>query len=169
MRDELECILEHHRLSKGCRLSPDSRPSTPPDVKPCIMLPNFSKLGGKDHHRLKMESMDHLPMDDDDFTPPAKRLMLSHHTVPSIPKPTRPQTLEVSCVKSSSELPGILISTPSAGIHFNFESMMDGRTGLTPVSGPLAPSSCGTQQRIPTSSADIISPDSCGPSKLVSL
>nr|CAI5845497.1 unnamed protein product [Callosobruchus analis] len=63
------------------------------------------------------------------------------------------------------------LTTPSTGMMFNFESLMGGGTGLTPVNAPLAPSSCGTQQRnhVPVSMADLSSPDAGGPPKLVSL
>lgn len=60
------------------------------------------------------------------------------------------------------------ITTPSSGIPFNFDSLMEGGTGLTPVSTPLIPS-CSTQQRNNHLSAvDLSSPDA-NPPKLVSL
>lgn len=100
------------------------------------------------------------------------QLMLSQ-AVPFPPKPLRPSSLNVSVtapsITKNNELAGISISTPSQGMMFNFESLMGGGTGLTPVSGPLPPS-CSTQQRnIPVSVADLNSPDSQLPPKLVSL
>ncbi|KAG1708464.1 Transcription factor kayak [Nymphon striatum] len=70
----------------------------------------------------------------------------------------------------SETLPaGISITTPSHGI-FNFESYMEGGTGLTPVSSsgitPVLPS-CSMQQR--NSSSDLSSPETVNPPKLVSL
>lgn len=63
---------------------------------------------------------------------------------------------------------GVSITTPSNGMQFNFDSLMVGGTGLTPVSGPLP--TCSIQQRnLPISIADVTSPDSCNPPKLVSL
>jgi hypothetical protein len=68
---------------------------------------------------------------------------------------------------SVSEVAGVPITTPSAGIPFNFESLMEGGTGLTPVSTPLVPS-CSSQQRNSAGCVDLSSPDSVPP-KLVSL
>lgn len=90
-------------------------------------------------------------------------------------KPNRPSTLAVpfSLTPSQtlaglnrSDLPGIPIQTPSTGI-FNFDSLMDGGTGLTPVAGPLVPTSTGSMhtQRNPM---ELVTPTS-EPSKLVSL
>ncbi|KAE8572967.1 Putative Transcription factor kayak [Halyomorpha halys] len=80
----------------------------------------------------------------------------------------RPTTLLVPTsfppVSIPTEVDGVPITTPTAGIPFNFESIMEGGTGLTPVSGPLIPS-CATQQRN-AGCVDLSSPDS---SKLVSL
>lgn len=80
----------------------------------------------------------------------------------------RPTTLLVPTsfppVSIPTEVDGVPITTPTAGIPFNFDSIMEGGTGLTPVSGPLIPS-CATQQRN-AGCVDLSSPDS---SKLVSL
>ena len=80
----------------------------------------------------------------------------------------RPTTLLVSTpfppVQIPTEVDGIPITTPTNGMPFNFESLMEGGTGLTPVSTPLIPS-CATQQRN-AGCVDLSSPDS---SKLVSL
>ncbi|KAK3861700.1 hypothetical protein Pcinc_032367 [Petrolisthes cinctipes] len=106
----------------------------------------------------------------------------------------RPTSLNVAPVAlrtpSVADL-GVPIETPSAGLRgLNFESMMEGGTGLTPVtsgtgltplhtgltplatpvvtgpSGVSGSSNCGTQQR--SSSSDLSSPDAVPP-KLVSL
>ena len=79
----------------------------------------------------------------------------NHHPPPPAPAAGR------------SEIAGISITTPSSGIPgFNFESLMDGGTGLTPI---VASPSCSTQQRssnvLPV---DLSSPDSVN-RKLVSL
>lgn len=172
MKEELEFLLESHRASHCCRLQ-SNRPPSPPDVKPYI-LPQFKDNTSE---RVKTELIDEPITDvDNDMFPlpsPAKKVMLSS-TIP-ISKPSRPSSLNVSAVpplgakNNVSELAGISISTPSTGIQFNFDSLMVGGTGLTPVSAPLVPS-CSTQQRnVPTSLADISSPDTCGPPKLVSL
>ena len=97
------------------------------------------------------------------------------------PKP-RPSSLQFKQVetpafmKTVSEVAGVPITTPSAGIPFNFDSLMEGGTGLTPVSTPLVPN-CSSQQRsniIATTAShtlaavDLSSPDA-NPPKLVSL
>ncbi|CAL4071560.1 unnamed protein product, partial [Meganyctiphanes norvegica] len=108
-------------------------------------------------------------------------------------KPRRPTSLNVGPLvfrNSTVADLGVPIETPSAGLRgLNFESMMDGGTGLTPVTNgtgltplstgltPLttpvvtAPSqsssNCSSQQR--SSSSDLSSPDSVVPPKLVSL
>lgn len=81
-------------------------------------------------------------------------------------RPARPASLDV---KASTAFPlrnitadaGIGISTPSNGF-FNFDSLMDGGTGLTPVAAPISLQS----NRGPL---DLITPTSSEPSKLCSL
>lgn len=81
-------------------------------------------------------------------------------------RPARPASLDV---KASAAFPlrnitadaGIGISTPSSGL-FNFDSLMDGGTGLTPVAAPISLQS----NRGPL---DLITPTSTEPSKLCSL
>ncbi|KAK7081150.1 hypothetical protein SK128_006545 [Halocaridina rubra] len=110
-------------------------------------------------------------------------------------RPRRPTSLAVAPVafrtSSMAEL-GVPIETPSAGLRgLNFDSMMEGGTGLTPVTSggtgltplhtgltplttpvvtapsvPTSSGNCGSQQR--SSSSDLSSPDSVPP-KLVSL
>lgn len=79
----------------------------------------------------------------------------------NIPFASNPQALLQ--LKSSSDFTGIPIQTPSTGT-FNFDSLMDGGTGLTPVAGPLIPNS-STHNRNPL---ELTTPTS-EPSKLVSL
>ncbi|RZC40512.1 kayak, partial [Asbolus verrucosus] len=170
LKDELEYILESHRSSSNCRLHSQS----PPDIKPF----NTSFENRSNGERVKSELIESLPStvaDNDLFSlpSPAKKIMLSS-TVP-ISKPSRPNSLNVVSTapvgknNNVTDMAGISITTPSTGIQFNFDSLMVGGTGLTPVSAPLVPS-CSTQQRnIPTSAADMTSPDACGPPKLVSL
>lgn len=105
---------------------------------------------------------------------------------PSLKPPTRPTSLSISqsfTVPSSShsstslrlntsvsvtEVAGIPITTPSEGM-FNFAALMEGGTGLTPVSTGLTPvvPTCSSQQR--SSSSDLSSPDTMNGPKLVSL
>ncbi|XP_063921184.1 transcription factor kayak isoform X2 [Zophobas morio] len=166
LKDELDYILESHRSSLNCRLHSQS----PPDIKP--FPPYENRVNGD---RVKAETLPTTVADDDTFSlpSPAKKVMLSS-AVP-ISKPSRPNSLNVMSTapigknNNVSDLTGIPITTPSTGMQFNFDSLMVGGTGLTPVSAPLVPS-CSTQQRnIPANAADMTSPDACGPPKLVSL
>lgn len=154
-------MLENHKNSNYCKYP---RSPSPQDIKP-YDLPLLNRTA---QDKVKTEYIEQLPLDEESFQPPSKKIMLSQ-TISTLSKPPRPRTLDVQSAKTAADLPGISISTPSTGIQFNFESLMVGGTGLTPVSGPLAPT-CSTQIRLPSvSSADITSPDSCGPPKLVSL
>lgn len=92
-------------------------------------------------------------------------------SIGSMSRPNRPSSLNVPIstlpsslnnAKTGAEFAGIPIQTPSTGM-FNFDSLMDGGTGLTPVAGPLIP--CSTQNRNPL---ELTTPTS-EPSKLVSL
>lgn len=172
IKEELEFLLDSHRTSHCCRLQnghQNDNPPSPPDIKPFVIAP-YEKISTE---RVKTEIIDAsciTDIDADIFHLPAKKVMLSSTATPLV-KPSRPSSLNVcSSVKNNlSEIAGISITTPSTGIQFNFDSLMVGGTGLTPVSAPLVPS-CSTQQRnIPTTHADISSPDTCGPPKLVSL
>lgn len=171
LKEELEFALEQHRTSQLCQLQ--DRATSPPDIKPYQALPvRFDPARHAPIERVKTEVIEHLPEPDDDFClpSPAKKIMLS--SAAALVKPNRPNSLNVAtgplAARNASELSGVLIQTPSTGIQFNFDSLMLGGTGLTPVNAPLAPN-CSTQQRIPVSAADITSPDNCNPPKLVSL
>lgn len=160
-KDYLEFMLERHKASPGCRL----QRRTPPDVKPFNNNLYDDRL---EVERVKTELIE--PLHDSSFLLPSPRkgIMLSS-TVP-IAKPNRPNSLNVvtAAPKNVMDIIGIPISTPSTGMTFNFDSLMGGGTGLTPVSTPLIPS-CSTQQRNIPVSMDLVSPDACGPPKLVSL
>lgn len=85
------------------------------------------------------------------------------NTLPNVPR-NQAQKLDITLdSKPPTDINGIAIQTPSAGM-FNFESLMDGGTGLTPVSGPLVPT-CSSQNKTPH---ELPTPTS-EPSKLVSL
>lgn len=105
-------------------------------------------------------------------TPTSIHAPTSMGSILSISKPNRPSFLnvplginpQINLVKTSgAEFSAIPIQTPSNGM-FNFESLMDGGTGLTPISAPLQPT-CSTQNRNPL---ELQTPTS-EPSKLVSL
>ncbi|XP_055524252.1 transcription factor kayak isoform X2 [Wyeomyia smithii] len=84
-------------------------------------------------------------------------------------RPTRPASLDVKAttpfpllnVRSIAMETGVGVSTPSNGL-FNFDSLMDGGTGLTPIAAPISLQS----NRGPL---DLITPSTSEPSKLCSL
>lgn len=116
-----------------------------------------------------------------DITTPTTPYMPQLNTPTFIPtnklspsKPNRPSSLnvlsnmkpsEALARKNVSDMAGINVCTPSNGM-FNFESLMEGGTGLTPVANPLIP--CSTQNRNPM---EMLNTPTSGsePSKLVSL
>uniref|UniRef100_A0A1L8DIS0 Putative transcription factor kayak n=1 Tax=Nyssomyia neivai TaxID=330878 RepID=A0A1L8DIS0_9DIPT len=171
-KEELEFLLETHKAH--CRIKGRASPL---DVKPHV---STTILGLCD--RIKTEPVDF------DGPPSPKRVMLSSAssdviilppiTTATLPKPVRPnrpsslnvpitmtpsQVLGVNLLgKNVTEFAGVPITTPSNGM-FNFDSLMDGGTGLTPVAGPLVPN-CSVQK----SPLELATPTS-EPSKLVSL
>lgn len=99
---------------------------------------------------------------------------ISGYITTPLSKPNRPSFLNVpvsnnpalSLIRTSgAEFSAIPIQTPSNGM-FNFESLMDGGTGLTPISAPLQPT-CSTQSQN-RNPLELTTPTS-EPSKLVSL
>lgn len=165
-KEELEFLLKAHRAQ--CKRQ--GRPISPLDVKPVIATTMLSLAD-----KIKEEPSDSF--ESEDGPPSPKRILLtsavidvptmqptSHHpSTQQAPqqKPNRPTSLNVPLIITPSQaLNSIPINTPSTGI-FNFESLMDGGTGLTPVNHPLVPNG-------PRSAADLITPTS-DPSKLCSL
>lgn len=160
-KEELEFLLKAHRAQ--CKRP--GRPLSPLDVKP-VIAQTMLALADK----IKEEPVDNF---DSDGPPSPKKVLLSSAVLsaPSMQpanaisitntKPNRPTSLNVPLVITPSQaLNSIPINTPSNGI-FNFESLMDGGTGLTPVNHPLVPNG-------PRNAADLITPTS-DPSKLCSL
>lgn len=151
-KEELEYILEAHKAC--CRLS---EPESPQDIKPFSMTANKILLGGGIQVKQEPEMMG---------APPTCGKREGGRPRPtSLPVASFTPSRKMLPNEPTSEAAGIPITTPTAGIPFNFESLMDGGTGLTPVSGPLVPS-CSSQQR--TGCIDLSSPDSVT-NKLVSL
>ncbi|KOB70862.1 Kayak isoform A [Operophtera brumata] len=90
---------------------------------------------------------------------------VSLDTPPAMSRPNRPNSLQVPLTLNpaqmhnnkalgNNKIAGIEISTPSNGIPFNFESIMEGGTGLTPVHPHPYP--CAHQQR---AAPEVSSPD----------
>lgn len=163
LKDELEYHLRAHMSSTHCVVSTNN---TDTDVKPI-----FGEMP-----KIKEEPLDLL-----DGPPSPKRMMLSNSTldltseVPTLNTPMltsamkRPNSLNLDLKitssqkmgKSIADIAGIPITTPSSG--FNYISLMNGGTGLTPVSAPLQPNSPMLRN-----SMELQTPTS-EPSKLVSL
>ncbi|KAM3962529.1 LOW QUALITY PROTEIN: transcription factor kayak [Aphomia sociella] len=187
-RQNLEMILQKHLPS--CRLK--KRPTSPPDIKPFQHDPYCYPEIPEDGVRVKVETMepavDLVLSENDMFASPIpdQKIMLSaanpsvvtnatHITLdpPVTTRPTRPNFLPMPIhtnvvqahkvkLGNNNTVAGIEITTPSNGIPFNFDSLMEGGTGLTPVHPHPHP--CGQQQR---AAPDAASPDAH--SSLVSL
>lgn len=178
IKEDLEFCLKNHRTE--CRLTAIDRKSPMQQFKqPHSTATIIDKI--------KVEPVD--PALDDVIAPlPPKRILLSAANpvfggtiapshllnVPSNTRPNRPSSLNVPLTitpsqvlglnKNITDMAGIQITTPSNGVMFNFDSLMDGGTGLTPVAQPIMPN-CSTQNKNPL---DLATPTS-EPSKLVSL
>ncbi|XP_063235583.1 transcription factor kayak isoform X2 [Bacillus rossius redtenbacheri] len=173
-KEELELILETHKVC--CRLRESGSPPSPPDVKPLILPPVVPE---------QREMKPPGPVADQErffgAPPPAKRPAMSGGSATGGAKPPRPTSLPVAAaftpmqnmLKTAAAMfegAGLPGATPSANIPFNFDSLMEGGTGLTPVSSvsnPVVTPSCSSQQRS-AGCVDLSSPDSVPP-KLVSL
>lgn len=150
-KEELEFLLEAHKAC--CRLNND--PESPQDIKPfSLSMPKMLT-----DVQIKQE-----PETVNIFPPCPKQEVRPRPT--SLPVSSFTPSRKMLATAPTSEVAGVPITTPTAGIPFNFDSLMDGGTGLTPVSGPLVPS-CSSQQRN-SGCIDLSSPDSV-PTKLVSL
>lgn len=161
-KEQLEFLLEAH--SANCRLGMASPPS-PPELKP-IIYQNEPRVvvqaqpQSSGQPRCDAAALSSQPV-------PSRRPQLG--ATAGGAKPSRPSSLPVG--SKPLEIAGVPITTPSSVIPFNFESLMEGGTGLTPVgltpNTPMVPS-CSSQQR--NNGADMASPDSTFPPKqLVSL
>lgn len=84
-----------------------------------------------------------------------------HHQLPQIQtvvtRPSRPNTLNVPfSIQPSQALNTVQIDTPSNGtVNFNFDSLMEGGTGLTPINHPLKVITTDTRNGL-----DLITPTS---------
>lgn len=187
-KDELEFLLETHRTQ--CKRQ--GRPMSPIDIKPVIantMLSLADKIkqepietsfdtdGPPSPKRILLSSavlpspITHLPTNNNNnnnlninnnSNNSNNNLNTNNNPLPSMTKPSRPNSLNVPLIITPSQaLNSVSINTPSNGM-FNFESLMDGGTGLTPINHPLIPNGGG---RTPL---DLITPTSDS-SKLCSL
>jgi len=159
-QENLEFLLEAHDTS-SCRLNLPNPPS-PIELKPFVF---------ETEPRVLVQSQPRCDAATISSFPSAPRRPQLGATANG-GKPSRPSSLPVDT--KPPEIAGIPITTPSSVI-FNFDSLMQGGTGLTPVGlmpmlkdglSPLIPS-CSSQQR--GNVADLVSPESSYPPKLVSL
>ncbi|XP_063878487.1 transcription factor kayak-like isoform X3 [Scylla paramamosain] len=195
-RDELEFLLATHKAV--CRRHVPAAPAPTPFVTsaaPVSVAPvSTAATVANTAVRVvkKTVVVKEEPMEDEVVLEEEEEVKIPPSVANNNSRPRRPTSLNVAPVAlrtpSVADL-GVSIETPSTGLRgFNFDSMMEGGTGLTPVTSgtgltpvhtgltPLstpvvsAPSgsssNCGTQQR--SSSSDLSSPDSVPP-KLVSL
>lgn len=177
-KEDLEFVLDTHRAH--CRLQGGR--GSPNDMKPVNNINKTSSI------LPLLEKVKSEPIDPTD-PPSPKRIMLSGQnndlvtptsaTAPTpigllTARPNRPNFLNVPLSinpqlnimrTSGAEFSAIPIQTPSSGM-FNFDSLMDGGTGLTPISAPLQPT-CSTQSQN-RNPLELTTPTS-EPSKLVSL
>ncbi|KAL0819804.1 hypothetical protein ABMA28_007837 [Loxostege sticticalis] len=166
-REQLQSVLQRHLLS--CRLSkrPSSPPDVKPFSDP-YEYPAVAEDGVRVKVEAVEPAIDPvIGLDSDIFTSPMpdKRIMLSAanpavvtsassvtlDTPPAAARPARPtflhvplhtnpaQNHKIKALANNNDAPGVEISTPSNGIPFNFESLMEGGTGLTPVHPHPAP------------------------------
>lgn len=187
-REQLEAILQSHLLS--CPLG--KRSISPPDVKPFQDPYGYTDVpedGVRVKVEVVEPIVDPVLGSMDIYTSPQnnKKIMLSAanlavvtsaahaslDTPPAISRPNRPNSLQVPLTLTpaqmhnnkalgNNKIAGVEISTPSNGIPFNFDSLMEGGTGLTPVHPHPHP--CAQQTR---AAPDVASPDAH--SSLVSL
>lgn len=165
-KQELELYLETHQ--SNCHLRDTD---SPPDIKPFIMDPMMEN--GLDSLPKSTTPLQVVTTNGDSkvFTSMGIPISVENKiTAMSAPR-QRPNSLPISNSFASknkmglSEMALIAISTPSNGLTFNYESLMDGGTGLTPIT-PFVPS-CSTQLRN-TNVVDSSSPDSIT-SKIITL
>ena len=169
-KEELELLLESHQPACKMRKLSSSHMIPP--------MPNLTPIPPTHVMIIKEESNDSFSSENSQLDP-LECSQLDHRRVeftrPPAPRPLRPTSLPVftnqmrtSSAGNWNEIAGIAITTPSSGIPgFNFDSLMEGGTGLTPV---VPSPSCSTQQQ--RSSAvlpvDLSSPEAVN-RKLVSL
>jgi len=175
-KEELEFILDAHRAIcklKGSALMPRNR------SQPTIQMPEVS-IKVEDPGSSISGASSASESDDEYFSDKCTAIPVSRAVSNGSKQVTRPNSLQIPYTFSSpslkltttnsantvTEATGIPIQTPTNGI-FNFDALMDGGTGLTPVSSGLhlmIPVSVGQQR----SSSELLASPDAG-TKLVSL
>jgi fos-like antigen len=176
-KEELEFILDAHRAIcklKGSALMPRNR------SQPTIQMPEVS-IKVEDPGSSISGASSGSESDDEYFSDKCTAIPVSRAVSNGSKPVTRPTSLPIPYTFSSpslklttsntantvTEATGIPIQTPTNGI-FNFDALMDGGTGLTPVSSGLTlmiPVSVGQQRN---SASELLTSPEAG-TKLVSL
>lgn len=178
-KEELELLLESHQPQ--CKLRKvtsqfGGKSITIPPMPNLMPIPSNQTTIKEE----RQESNDSFSSEDSQLDPieecsePGRRIEFTRPA--PRPRPTSlpvasPFTHQIGRTSTTAanwnEIAGIAITTPSSGIPgFNFDSLMEGGTGLTPV---VPSPSCGTQQqRTSVLPVDLSSPEAVN-RKLVSL
>lgn len=174
-KEDLECLLQSHRSQCKFQIGGFTK-----------VVEMKSKIEFKEPIHMPLIGKIKVEVDDpayEEMPSPTKHLLSGanpvigaiptiNSAVPGTSKPiARPSSLNVPFTappsqtiglhKNIADMAGVQITTPSNVVAFNFDSLMDGGTGLTPVAMP----SCPTKISSPL---DLATPTS-EPSKLVSL
>lgn len=183
-KEELENLLESHRpqckmMRKTGHFVANNKAPVLPAIPNLMPIPNVQQPQHMQTQQLTIKEERH---ESDESSSDGLNEFPRPIAAPPAPRP-RPTSLPVASPftnappRSSNnnwhEIAGIAITTPSSGIPgFNFDSLMEGGTGLTPV---VPSPSCGTQQHRSNSGGngaplpvDLSSPEAVN-RKLVSL
>lgn len=154
-KEDLRTILQTHQPSCHVRDT-----DSPDDIKP------FSMNSNELNQQLSInseKSLNMIPNENSKIFPSLVMAQNMDNRMMDIPQcKQRPNYLPVNNKINLSEL-GIPFSPPSTEI---FDALIEGGTGLTPITSTYGP--CSTQLRNTNTVADLSSPDSMS-SKLVSL
>lgn len=188
IKEDLEFYLENHRAQCRLTLATTNDRKSPLEFK-SPAAHNLAITVDKIKTEPMDPSIDGPPLPKRILLSSANPVIAAAPTIPSIggsgnnqmgpnmsvtSRPNRPSSLNVPLTMTPSQalgihrnvadMAGVSITTPSTGVMFNFDSLMDGGTGLTPVSQPLMPN-CSSHNRNPL---DLATPTTES-SKLVSL
>ncbi|KAI9561551.1 hypothetical protein GHT06_012510 [Daphnia sinensis] len=182
-KEELEQLLDSHRpqckmMRKTSHYVPNNKAPVLPAMPNLMPIPNGQQQQQQQHLHTQQQPIKKERHESDESSSDG----LVEFTRPTTAPRPRPTSLPVASPftnappRSSNnwhEIAGIAITTPSSGIPgFNFDSLMEGGTGLTPV---VPSPSCSTQQQrsntggnVSTMPVDLSSPEAVN-RKLVSL
>ena len=181
-KEELEQLLDSHRPQCKMMRKAGNYPSN--NKAPLLPMPNLMPIPANVQQQPQQQShIQQQPIKEERHESDESSsdgVGLIEFTRPTTAPRPRPTSLPVAShftnapPRSSNnwhEIAGIAITTPSSGIPgFNFDSLMEGGTGLTPV---VPSPSCGTQQQRSNTNGTTLPVDLSSPEavnrKLVSL